>query len=548
MKSFINLSTKLLLGFCCIATPCAWAGQVSISVSLVSSELEVRPVPKHALEVLSGETVVQSGSTGLDGALVLELAPGNYTVKSAQPVTFQGASYQWSQAITVGSTPLKVELSTDNAAKSASAPASGGADAATVFQQVEKGVVTVESETSHGTGFLVDSSGLILTNDHVIGGSRYFVTEFDKATRYRAVVVATNVTADLAIIAVHPDVVKGLPVIPLAKDSVEIPAAQVGETVFAIGSPFNQSKIITTGIVSKNEAEAIISDTMIKPGNSGGPMLNSKGEAIGVNTFRDVSGGEAGASGTVRIWKAMELLNEAKGKLPDAATLSTEKLPTYPEGTYPVEALRNIVMAKEFELDDYTLGMRRFDIRVLTPPAMTYVEHENQIEAAKGRGKRRDKDKVESVDVFDPLGDLRAWKRYVGDLKPIVRVAVVPKMKATIGSSIGAALLGAPALLRYEYRADFDTIRLFNSGKLVQPIRVGRMESEAVNLETSQGRMKDVAYGGFVEYLPDAFYPNGGEVYFEVFDEDDPGKPRIEKVPADLLERIQEDFKAVANN
>lgn len=57
--------------------------------------------------------------------------------------------------------------------------------------------------------------------------------------------------------------------------------------------------------------------------------------------------------------------------------------------------------------------------------------------------------------------------------------------------------------------------------------------------------MQDVSYGGFVEYLPEAFYPKGGEVYFKVDDEDNPGKARIEKIPADILARIQEDFKAV---
>jgi hypothetical protein len=541
-----NLRTwqTMLIAILCVGATPAWAAPVTVSVSLVSTELEVRPVPKHALEVLAGESVVQSGSTGLDGTLVLELAPGSYTVKSAQPVTFQGASYQWSQPVTVGGTAMKVELSTDNAAMTASAPAGGGADAATVFQQVEKGVVTVESEIAHGTGFLVDQAGLILTNDHVIGGSRYFAAEFDKSTRYRAVVVASNVTADLAVIAVHPDVVKGLPVISLAKDSVDAPAAQVGESVFAIGSPLSQKKIVTSGIVSKNEDEAIITDVAINPGNSGGPLLNGRGQAIGVNTFGEGTATGPGISGVVRIWKALELVNEALGKIPDASTLSAEKLPSYPEGTYPVEALRNIVMAKEFDLDDYQLSMRRFELLVLTPPANTYSENEAAIEAAKGREKRRKNDKVEAENVFDPLGDLREWNQYAGGLKPIVTVQIFPKIRATVGSQIGAALLGTNAVLRYEYRADFDTLRLINSGELMEPIRVGRAEQGA-NFRTVYGRMQDVAYGGYVEYLPEAFYPKGGEVYFEVYDEDNPGEARIEKVPADLLERIQEDFKAI---
>lgn len=113
-------------------------------MSLVSDELEVRPVPKHAVEVLAGESVVQSGSTGLDGTVVVDLAPGTYTVKSVQPITFQGASYQWAESVTVGSAAIRVELSSDNAKKAAGAPTSGGADAATVFNQVERGVVTVE--------------------------------------------------------------------------------------------------------------------------------------------------------------------------------------------------------------------------------------------------------------------------------------------------------------------------------------------------------------------------------------------------------------------
>lgn len=534
----------ILIAILCVGATHVWAAPVTISVSLVSDELEVRLVPKHGVDVISGETVVQSGSTGLDGTVVVDLAPGTYTVKSVQPITFQGASYQWAESITVGSAAMRVELSSDNAKKAAGAPAGGGADAATVFNQVEKGVVTVESEIAHGTGFLVDQSGLILTNDHVIGGSRYFVAEFDKSTRYRAVVVASNVAADLAVIAVHPDVVKGLPVIPLAMDSVDTPATQVGESVFAIGSPLSQKKIITSGIVSKNEDEAIITDVAINPGNSGGPLLNGRGEAIGINAFGEGRSGSPGIGGVIRIWKAMELLNEAKGKLPDAATLSAEKLPTYPEGTYPVEALRDIVMAKAFDLKDYRLSMRRFELFVLTPPANTYSDNEAAIEAAKGREKRRKNDKVEAENVFNPLGDLREWNQYAGGLKPIVTVQIFPKMRATIGSQFGAALLGTNAVLRYEYRADFDTLRLINNGELMEPIRVGRTE-QGMNFRTVQGRMQDVSYGGYVEFLPEAFYPKGGEVYFEVYDEDNPGKARIEKIPADLLARIQEDFKAV---
>lgn len=57
--------------------------------------------------------------------------------------------------------------------------------------------------------------------------------------------------------------------------------------------------------------------------------------------------------------------------------------------------------------------------------------------------------------------------------------------------------------------------------------------------------MQDVLYGRYVVCRPEAFYTKFGEVYFEIQDEDTPGKARVEKVPADLLERIREDFKAV---
>ncbi|MGI9014661.1 MAG: trypsin-like peptidase domain-containing protein [Phycisphaerales bacterium] len=143
--------------------------------------------------------------------------------------------------------------------------------------------------TSVGSGFVLDQSGYIVTNAHVVARTADRRVVFGDGTELDAEVIAMDVEHDLAILKV--DAPGPLPELPLGRSD----DLMVGETVIAIGNPFGFQHTVTSGVVSAIDREIILSDNLrfdgliqtdasINPGNSGGPLLNVLGELIGVNT------------------------------------------------------------------------------------------------------------------------------------------------------------------------------------------------------------------------------------------------------------------------
>jgi serine protease Do len=143
------------------------------------------------------------------------------------------------------------------------------------------------AERSLGSGVIVDKSGYILTNFHVVEqATKIQVKLHNDATRYNARVIGKDSETDLAVIKI--DVDRALPVARLGNSD----AVRVGEWVLAFGSPFGLEATVTAGIVSAKDRGGvgqqfqrfIQTDAAINPGNSGGPLVNMSGEIIGINT------------------------------------------------------------------------------------------------------------------------------------------------------------------------------------------------------------------------------------------------------------------------
>jgi S1-C subfamily serine protease len=141
-----------------------------------------------------------------------------------------------------------------------------------------------------GSGFFIDKSGRILTNNHVVSGRAPEVqVTLINGQKYKAEVIFRDVSNDLALLRIQP---KSTPVFMPLGDSDKL---QVGQKVLAIGNPFGLEGTLTTGIVSSlrrdiadeggHKLEGMIqTDAAINPGNSGGPLLDSNGNVIGINT------------------------------------------------------------------------------------------------------------------------------------------------------------------------------------------------------------------------------------------------------------------------
>jgi S1-C subfamily serine protease len=158
-----------------------------------------------------------------------------------------------------------------------------------------------QTQQAQGSGFVYDSKGDVVTNEHVVDGATSVSVRFWNGDTYKATVVGSDASTDLAVIKV--DAPQSILTPLTVGDSSKV---LVGDGVVAIGSPFGLEETLTSGIVSALHRQmkapndftindSIQTDAAINHGNSGGPLINARGEVIGVNAqIRSDSGGSDG--------------------------------------------------------------------------------------------------------------------------------------------------------------------------------------------------------------------------------------------------------------
>ena len=169
-----------------------------------------------------------------------------------------------------------------------------------------------EADRGVGSGFIIESNGLILTNAHVVeGANTIYVTLMDKR-EYKAKLLGMDKRTDMAVVKIDA---RDLPKLPLGDSS----RVRVGEWVLAIGSPFGLENTVTAGIVSAKSRDTgdylpfIQTDVAVNPGNSGGPLLNTAGQVIGINSqIFSRSGGYMGISFAIPIDEAMRVAEQLR--------------------------------------------------------------------------------------------------------------------------------------------------------------------------------------------------------------------------------------------
>ena len=180
-------------------------------------------------------------------------------------------------------------------------------------------VVQIEADGAVGSGFVAADGGLILTASHVVGRSDTVTLRLSDGTSVSGVVVAVDKSVDTAVIRAEESAATGLKPIALGA----LADVQVGEMTIAVGSPFGLSQTVTTGIVSAlgrtvptpmGELHDLIqTDAAINSGNSGGPLADREGRAIGINTaIASASGGSDGIGFAVPIDQAARILDKVK--------------------------------------------------------------------------------------------------------------------------------------------------------------------------------------------------------------------------------------------
>ncbi|MGZ8288335.1 MAG: DegQ family serine endoprotease [Telluria sp.] len=163
-----------------------------------------------------------------------------------------------------------------------------------------------------GSGFIISPEGFVLTNAHVVDGADEVLVTLTDRREFKARVLGTDKRSDVALLKVEASSLPSL----VIGDSGKI---RVGEWVIAIGSPFNLDNSVTAGIISAKARDTgdylplIQSDVAVNPGNSGGPLINMRGEVIGINSqIATLSGGYNGISFAVPIDEVMRVADQLK--------------------------------------------------------------------------------------------------------------------------------------------------------------------------------------------------------------------------------------------
>lgn len=201
----------------------------------------------------------------------------------------------------------------------------------TVFRSIHESVgpsvvsiVTTGGVRSFGTGFIIDASGIVVTNRHVVGGARNVRVVLNDRREVRGVVLGADARSDVAVIRVS-DAQNLKPAV--IGDSEQL---RVGDVAIAVGSPFGLDGTFTTGVISAVRSavddtgrKLIQTDASINQGNSGGPLLNLRGEVVGINQMiYSPTGGNVGIGFAIPINQVRPIIQrivEGRGAQPAEA-------------------------------------------------------------------------------------------------------------------------------------------------------------------------------------------------------------------------------------
>lgn len=163
-----------------------------------------------------------------------------------------------------------------------------------------------------GSGFILTSDGMIMTNAHVVEGADEVLVTLTDKREFRAKIIGADKRSDVAVVKIDAT---GLPAVKVG----DVSRLKVGEWVMAIGSPFGLENSVTAGIVSAKQRDTgdylpfIQTDVAINPGNSGGPLINMRGEVVGINSqIYSRSGGSMGISFSIPMDEAVRVSEQLR--------------------------------------------------------------------------------------------------------------------------------------------------------------------------------------------------------------------------------------------
>lgn len=552
---------------------------VKIRAAVVGTDLTVRPVPQMDLFIIGPHGDTTRTSTDLDGSADGSFKDGVYRIESARSVTIGNQRYRWAFYQTFSKDMRPIELTQRNAiidtiavstatTGTSTAPttadstqpanSAGPADSAAspktpakpvrhenvereIFAKYKSGVFTVFG-VGRGTGFLADSTGLVVTNAHLVKGADEVRVQIDSVTKVYAKPLVSDDDKDVAVLAINMSHCGACVVLPLF-DSSKSTAPAAGDRVLALGSPLNRLSVLSIGIVSSADDHAVVSDAGVNWLNTGGPLVNLDGYVIALNSTResqlalsDVSAGPRVASSTPASSIA-DAVQRAHTALPSlgAAAPTDSLLPVLPPDPFPKAPIDAVSALPRLDLDVYRTGGGPFRLLTMTPQVMAW----RQVQADKALAARKHDDprKAAQWRRIDPIEGWRDWRDYLDDRRAVVIVNVMPEAAAF-------PFYEADKLQNFD-GGNFKSMVITRDGVPIVPVEKVRIPA-VLNVDEMRASGRQVPMQGIYVYRIRDFAPRAvgttATYAVRIVDAAQPDKPVSIPIQPAMIEQLWKDF------
>lgn len=520
-------------------------GTLHIKIVVLDSERKATPVPRHALLISDNPSSAPPRRifTSPDGTVDVRLAPGNYTVESDRPLAFEGKGYQWTQMVDIlAGRDAMLELTADNAevvaitneTTSASRPLE--AEPSSLLARWQDSVVAIWTATTHGSGFVIDSNGLIATAQEIVGAAASVEVQLSPSVKVAGTVVTSDVMRGVALIRIAPSIAASTKALPLECDKAAEPLTKDQEIV-ALEAPLGRPRGTSSGSVDSVLANVIDTDLLPSTGGTGGPAFAPNGRMIGLTTTITAGDGRSAARGRiVRTGRICELVASTTQKIKDTPLPSAAPLPIESVRAFPSDSARAGGPSRAGSQPLYRMSTSDFDIAFITPV---------QLIAAQARSDRTDgRDRNVSTRMPNAdeiaerlLTDFSNWSEYVAATPPVLLIRVTPKLVEGFWTKVarGAASTQGMSIPPIKsLKPDFARMHVFCGEAEIVPVHPFKLEHRVSD--------KDTLVEGLYAFDPGALAPTCASVKLQLYSEKDPQRADTLVVDAKVIQQIWDDF------
>jgi S1-C subfamily serine protease len=540
----VGRAIALTLALLAAATAIQQSGVLKITVTVVDADGHVKPVPRHALLISDNpvSAAPQRVVTSIDGTAQARLKPGNYTIESDEPLIFLGKAYAWTQTLDVpGGRDTVLELTAANAEVGTPVAVRGGGaepgSASALLIDWQDSVVSIWSPTQLGSGFVIDTRGLIATNQRLVGKATDVEVQLSPSKKVPARVVAADATKDVAILRIDPAAITHARAMTLSYSKT----VNEKEKLYALEAPLDDRRSLASAIVSKVTAHSVVTNVSLDERSAGVPLINAAGEVVAITTTSD--DGHAIhdiAPAAIRIDEARAVIAEAVKEIDSSAPPAATPLPVEPEHPFDDDALGEAARKRSGSVSAYQVSAADFDVSVVTPVMLYGMRHREERSAGRGRGAGAGPpagNREALLKGIRALQEFANWEDYVYDYPPVVMIRATPKLVENFWTSLGrtaAQTQGVDISALKHLKAPFARMQVSCGDADVTPIHPFLIERRVGE--------REYVYEGLYVFAPDAIGPHCGTVKLTLYSGRPLDKGDVHTIDAKIVQQVWDDF------